>query len=107
MGTLRQDIVFGLRMLAKKPMPTAIAVLSLAPGIGLNAAILTFIHTILWGALPYREPDRIAVIRSNSPGHPDQFNGAADHDRAAGMRGADAPGRECRSNACATISRTL
>ena len=74
MNALRQDIVFGLRMLAKKPMFTAVAALSLALGIGLNTAIFTLIHTILWGALPYREPDRIVAIRSVAPGHPDQFN---------------------------------
>ena len=74
MSTLRQDIVFGLRMLAKKPMFTAIAALSLALGIGLNTAIFTLIHTILWGALPYREPDRIIAIQSIAPGRPDQFN---------------------------------
>src|SRR5580698_1193328 len=77
MHTLRQDVVFGLRMLAKKPVFTAVAALSLALGIGLNTAIFTLIHTILWGAVPYPEPDRIVAVRSIAPGHPDQFNGVS------------------------------
>jgi putative ABC transport system permease protein len=77
MNSLRQDIVFGLRMLAKKPMFTAVAALSLALGIGLNTAIFTLIHTILWGAVPYAQPDRIVAIRSVEPGRPDQFNGVS------------------------------
>src|SRR5580692_8163928 len=77
MHGLRQDIVFGLRMLAKKPVFTAVAALSLALGIGLNTAIFTLIHTILWGALPFREPDRIVAIRSIAPGRPDQLNGVS------------------------------
>src|SRR5580692_9569993 len=77
MHGLRQDIVFGLRMLAKKPMFTTVAAFSLALGIGLNTAIFTLIHTILWGAVPYAQPDRIVAIRSVAPGHPDQFNGVS------------------------------
>jgi len=67
MHGLRQDIVFGLRMLAKKPMFTTVAAFSLALGIGLNTAIFTLIHTILWGAVPYAQPDRIVAIRSVAP----------------------------------------
>jgi putative ABC transport system permease protein len=77
MHTLRQDFVFGVRMLAKKPTFTAVAALSLALGIGLNTAIFTLIHTILWGAVPYPQPDRIVAIRSVAPGHPDRFNGVS------------------------------
>src|SRR5579864_2303234 len=69
MNTLRQDVVYGLRMLAKKPVFTAIAALSLALGIGLNTAIFTLINSMLWGSLPYRAEDRIAVIWSVHPEH--------------------------------------
>ena len=72
MNAFRQDLLYGLRMLAKRPIFTAIAALSLALGIGLNTAIFTLINTILWGSLPYHQPDRIAVIWSVPPRHLDQ-----------------------------------
>jgi putative ABC transport system permease protein len=64
-------------MLGKKPVFTAVAALSLALGIGLNTAIFTLINTMLWGSLPYRAPDRIAVIWSVPPQHLDQINGVS------------------------------
>jgi len=59
MNSFRQDILYGLRMLAKKPVFTAIATLSLGLGIGLNTAIFTLLNTMLWGSLPY---DRYVFI---------------------------------------------
>ena len=77
MGNLWQDIVYGLRMLAKKPMFTMVAALSLALGIGLNTAIFTLMNTILLGSLPYREPDRLVGIFSIQPGHLDELQGVS------------------------------
>ena len=75
MNIVWQDILYGLRMLAKRPLFTAVAALSLALGIGLNTAIFTLINTILWGTLAFPNPDRLAMIWSTPPGHPDQLNG--------------------------------
>src|SRR5277367_1838800 len=72
MHAIWQDVLYGLRMLAARPIFTAIAALSLALGIGLNTAIFTLINTILWGSLPYRAPDRIAVVWSVPALHLDQ-----------------------------------
>ena len=77
MNVLWQDILYGLRMLAKKPVFTAIAALSLALGIGLNTAIFTLMNTILLGPLPYRDASRIVAIFSVPPEHLDQLNGAS------------------------------
>src|SRR5258708_19326699 len=77
MNSFRQDILYGLRMLAKKSVFTAIAGLSLAFGIGLNTAIITLLNTMLWGPLPYRELDRIAVVWSVPPRHLDQTQGVS------------------------------
>ncbi len=74
MNAIRQDILYGLRMLAKKPVFTAVAALSLALGIGLNTAIFTLIHTMLWGSLPWSAPERVAVIWSVPPQHMDQVD---------------------------------
>ncbi len=72
MNTLLQDVTYGIRMLLKKPAFTALAALSLALGIGVNTAIFTLINTILLGALPYPEIDRVVAIQTVPPQHPDQ-----------------------------------
>ncbi len=61
-------------MMAKKPVITLVAVLSLALGIGLNTTMFTLINTILLGSLPYRDADRLVGIFSIAPQHSDQLS---------------------------------
>jgi putative ABC transport system permease protein len=56
---LQQDIRFGFRQLRKKPAFTAVAVLTLALGIGVTTAIFSLINGILLRPLPYHDPDHI------------------------------------------------
>ena len=60
----RQDMRFALRHLAKAPAFTAIAVLTLALGIGANTAIFSVVHRLLIAPLPYPNGDRIVALKT-------------------------------------------
>jgi putative ABC transport system permease protein len=65
--TFFQDIRYGLRVLARTPVISCVAVLSLALGIGANTAIFSLIDTVMLRMLPVEKPEELVQLRFRTP----------------------------------------
>ena len=91
---LLQDVRYALRMMTRQPLFTAMAVLSLALGIGANTAIYSFMDAILLRALPVRDPESLVVLHWRSKDRPavvHSLNGSNSRDPKTGYTSGNFP----------------
>src|SRR5437588_6460603 len=116
------DIRFSFRQLVNNPAFSAIAILTLALGVGANTAIFSIVNAVLLRPLPYPDADRIMVLNESSGPQqdfsvalPDYFDWqrdntvfehlAATHKESRNLSGI--PGRESERVSCAAVTRNF
>lgn len=77
MNGLWQDLKFALRTLRRSPGFTITALATLALGIGVNTAMFSVAHEVLWRSMPYPHPERVVMVGEVDKAKPDSYWGAS------------------------------
>ena len=70
MRSLPQDLVYSARTLLRRPGFALLAILTVALGVGINAAMFTIVNGVLWKSMPYPEADRLVMFNEGSSSGP-------------------------------------
>src|SRR2546423_14393360 len=85
MGTIWQDIRYGLRMLLKSPSVSIVATIALALGIGANTAIFSVVNAVLLRPLPFPNPDTLVSL-FETDARPGQERGSHSYPKSMDLR---------------------
>ena len=73
-GAAVRDVRYGIRVVWRSPGYALVVIMTIALGIGVNAATLSVMHAVLWRSLPYPDPARIAVIEADTRALPSAYS---------------------------------
>ena len=88
MTSLWQDLRYGAQMLVKHPAFTAVAVLTIALGVGANTALFSVVDAVLLKKLPVKNPEQLVILKATWDGEkfgPGGFNGSNPTDPDTGL----------------------
>ena len=71
--TVVRDVRYGARVLSRSPGYALVVIVTLALGIGVNAAIFSVVHAVLWRSLPYPDADHIVVVEADTRALPSAY----------------------------------
>src|SRR5262245_60324842 len=70
METVIRDVRFGLRMLLRNPGFTAVAIITMALGLGANTALFSVVNGVMLKSMPFKDPDRLVFVQETGPKFP-------------------------------------